>query len=298
MKKPSSRKKLQNVKAYFWLIPTISLLGTFLILPLLVNIYASSNLISLKGGEMETKFVGLEIYRKIIEDPKVAISIKNTFIFTFATVTIEAIIGTTIAVALAAQRRFKNIFITIILLPTMLTPVVVALMWKLLWDSQYGFINYFIGIFDFPSQIWLANPKTALPAIIITSIWQNTAFVVLIVYGALQSVSEELIEAASVDGANSSATFWHIVLPLIFPSVIVAILFRTLFAFRTFEIVYVLTDGGPADKTLLMGLYTYRQAFRYMDFSGAAGLAWIMFLICLVLVFGYLFAIRKLPSSQ
>lgn len=298
MTTPSSRNRFRGLYPYFWIIPTIMLLGVFLLIPLFANIYASTNVISLKGGELETKYVGIDIYRRLFDDPRVILSIKNTFLFTFGTVAFEAVFGTMIAVALASQRKAKGFFITVILLPMMLTPVVVALMWKLLWDSQYGFINYFISIFGFASQVWLANPKTALPAIIVTSIWQNTSFVVLIVYGALQSVSEELIEAAAVDGANSSMTFWYIVFPLVLPSIIVAILFRTLFAFRTFDTVFVLTSGGPADKTLIMGLYAYRLAFRYVDFSGAAGLAWIMFLICLILVLVYILTIRKLPSNQ
>jgi multiple sugar transport system permease protein len=286
----------RNIQPYIWLFPTLALLGVLLLLPLLANVYASVHELVLLG-ERQTEFVGFEIYRRLIADPLVATSLKNTLIFTLAAVFLQAFLGTVIAVALNAQRRLHNFFIGVILLPMMLTPIVVALMWKFMWDTDYGFINYLVSVMGFAPHPWLGDSRTALSALILTDVWQNTSFVVLIVYGALQTVPNELLEAASVDGARGFDRFRYIVFPLIAPALLIAVLIRSLFSFRVFETIFVLTDGGPANATLNLGLYLYRLGFRYMKFSSSAGLAWIMFFLCLVLLLIYFIASRWLVNE-
>ena len=158
----------------------------------------------------------------------------------------------------------------------MITPIVAALCWKLLLDPDHGVINYLIG----SHIVWLGRPDTALISVMVVNVWQNAPYVAMLLLAGLRSLPSEPVEAASIDGASRWQVFWHITLPLLRPYILVALLLRTIFEFRAFDNIYVMTSGGPANATMSLSMFTYLASFVRFDLSLGAAASWLMLLIC------------------
>jgi len=174
----------------------------------------------------------------------------------------------------------------------MVSQVVAALCWLLILDANGGLLNYIVMLFGFDKQVWLGQ-GWAMASIILVEVWQHTPFVTLIVLAGLQSLPKEVLEAASVDGASAWRQLWKVVLPLIKPIILVALVFRTMFALRVFTPVWVLTGGGPANSTLVAGVDIYRTAFRYHDFGMATALSWILIAVTTAITVFYMYVLRR-----
>ncbi len=169
----------------------------------------------------------------------------------------------------------------------MVAEVVAALSWQLVLNTEFGLLNYIVGLFGIPKQVWL-GPNLALPSVLCVEIWEHTPFVALIVLAGLQTIPNELREAAEVDGASRFQRFAQVTLPLLMPIILLALVFRTMFSLRVFTPVWVLTAGGPADQTLVVGVDIYRTAFRYYDIGGAATLSIVLLVVTLVITIIYM----------
>ncbi len=228
----------------------------------------------LRPGEWQP--VGLDNYTTLFQDPKLPSVLRNTIALVTAIVVIET--GTGLVLALLLERKIRGIGLvrSIYFLPLMTTSIVVVITWRALFNANSGWINYFLGLIGLPEPNWLGDPDIALWSITLADVWVGTPFMAILILAGLLAVSQELKEAAAVDGASSLRVFRHITLPAIGPILAIAILFRTVDAFRKFESVSVMTGGGPGDATTILNLYVYQVSFLFYKLGYGATLAIVL----------------------
>ena len=295
---PSSRKVasggwLDRHFVKFAVLPTTLLMACIFGIPLLF-----SGLLSFQGwapelGLFDGKFVGMANYQDLLEDPDFIGSIRLTLIYTAITVSAELAVGMGIALLLNIDLPYIAIFRTFLVVPMMITPVVAAFCWKLLLDPDHGVINYWIG----EHIVWLGRPDTALFAVAMVNVWQNAPYVSILLLAGLRSLPHEPVEAARIDGASVWQMFWHITLPLLRPYILVALLLRTIFEFRAFDNIYVLTSGGPANATMTLSQFTYMASFVRFDMSLGAAASWMMLLMSMVLCLFFMSTVRRRDAN-
>jgi multiple sugar transport system permease protein len=262
-------------------------------LPLAFSLWISFQGWSIQQSLLGGRFVALQNYADLFADPAFVASIWRTFIYTGVTVAAELGFGLAIAMLLNLDLPFIGIFRTALIVPMMMTPIVAALCWKMLLDPQYGIIDYLIG----SPIVWLGHPRLAFMSVALVNIWQNAPYVSILLLAGLRSLPIEPVEAASIDGASRWQTFVHVTLPLLRPYIVVALLLRTIFEFRSFDNVYVMTSGGPADATTLLSIYTYVTSFVSFDMSLAAASSWVMLLIVLAFCIGFVAIVRRRDAT-
>ncbi|WP_187772321.1 sugar ABC transporter permease [Agrobacterium sp. B1(2019)] len=255
---------------------------------------AFSLLLSFQGWKIDSglfagQFVGLANYQDLFTDPLFRSSLMLTIGYTISTVLLELLFGLSVALLLNSRVPFVRVFRTALIIPMMITPIVAALTWKLLLDPSYGLINAILGT----NTVWLGDPDLALIAVGIVNVWQNTPFVAILLLAGLQSLPSEPVEAAAVDGASPWQTFRHVTLPLLMPYIVVAVLLRTIFEFRSFENIWVMTGGGPANSTKLLSVYTFEASFLSFDLTLAAASSWVMLFIVLIFCVCFIFATKR-----
>lgn len=271
--------------AYALLAPSFLLLLAVLLVPTVFNVYASLQEWVLFGAP--PRFDGLENYRTVFSDPRYLSTLLRTMLFVVITVSVQFFLGFSIALLLDRYLGKLRSAQVIFLLPMMISEVAAALGWRLLLTGQFSFMNWLIGLFGIPPQVWL-GPDLAFFSIILVEVWQHTPFVILLIFAALQGVPQELIEAGLLDGATGWATIRHILFPMIQPAVLVVLMFRTMFAMRAFAIIWTLTHGGPANRTTVVGIDIYQQAFVRFDLGVAGALAVVLTLISAVISLSYI----------
>ena len=265
--------------------PAVGVLLLLTIFPALYLLWASFRRFNLMTPD-NAPFIGLDNYRNIVTSDDIRHSMLVTVLFVVVAVGLEFLLGLALALMLAPKSRANTAAATLLILPMAVTPVVSALVWRELFNPNYGWVNYYlrrIGIMHDPIA-WLSNPNTSWFTVISLDVWQWTPFVALILMAGLQGIPPEPREAAAVDGAEGWRLFWDVTFPLLRPFVAIAVLLRTLEAFKTFGTIRVLTGGGPGISTEIINLTIYRTALQ--DFSvGAAsslGIAFLVFLSILV----------------
>jgi multiple sugar transport system permease protein len=259
-------------------LPTIIFILAVSVYPLIYSFYMTLHDWSLTRAEPPT-FVGIGNYISLFQDSRFWHSFRTTVIFTGWAVVMEMVIGMTLALSITRNTRFQQICRSILLIPMMITPVVLSLMWKYMYNPEYGIFNYFLHFLKIEGPIWLGEPSPALPAVIMVDIWQWTPFVFLLLFSGIASLPPDVFEAAQVDGATGFQTFRNITLPLVTPFLLVALLIRFMDSFRIFDTIYVLTKGGPANATETLSIYTYKVGFNYFNMGYAATLSYIILVI-------------------
>lgn len=242
---------------------------------------------------MSPQFVGLENYTKVLGDTYFWRSLRNTLVIVLVVVHVELLLGLGIALLFNSGVPAKKLLLAAILAPYAVSEVSAAVVWRFLFDAQAGPMNLALVALGLPPLEWSINPNHGLALVSLLSIWLNLPFTFLILYAARLSIPGELYEAAKVDGATPLQCFRRITLPLLMPAILLAMLFRYIFVFRIFSEVWLLTGGGPARQTEVVGVYLYQEAFTFNAFGGASATGWIMVLISLVLGAVYLVALRK-----
>jgi len=270
------------------LVPVILVLFFFIAAPIGHSFFLSFHRIIIGLPQLKTPFVGLENYQELLYDPVAWHSFWITVIFVGTTTFFELLIG--ILLALLIHHRFpgRGALRACVLIPWAIPTVVSAQMWRFLFNDAYGVVNYAVFGAEITNYIpWLALPSTALLSIILADIWKTSSFAALLILAGLQVIPEELYQAARVDGAVAWRRFWHITWPLIRPALLVALLFRTIDAFRVFDLAFVMTQGGPADATNVLQLYGYKKMFveGWMGYGSAISVC--IFIIVLVLAITY-----------
>jgi len=234
----------------------------------------------------EKPFIGLGNYFMLLQDHRFLHAGLITAFLVIAGVTLELIIGFAFAEFLIKDNRPHRLIVTLMLLPVMVMPVVVGYTWRLLWDAQYGPINQMIGwvlgrSFQFT---WLAQPTTALFAILVTEVWQWTPFMFLVFYSGLATLDVELFDAAKIDGASTWSQLRHLTIPLMRPIIVVAVLIRSLDAIKAFDLIYTLTGGGPGTSTETLSFYIYKVGFQFFRLGYGAAAAFILLIILTILL--------------
>jgi multiple sugar transport system permease protein len=293
VRKTSPGRWMDRQFVAFAVMPTTLLMLCVFGLPLLFSGFLSFQGWAPELGLFDGKFVGTANYEDLASDPDFVGSIRLTLIYTAATVTAELLCGMVIALLLNIDLPYIAIFRTFLIVPMMITPVVAAFCWKLLLDPDHGVINYWIG----EHIVWLGRPDTALFAVALVNVWQNAPYVSILLLAGLRSLPHEPVEAARIDGASVWQMFWHITLPLLKPYILVALLLRTIFEFRAFDNIYVLTGGGPANATMTLSQFTYLASFVRFDLSLGAAASWLMLLMSMVLCAIFMTTVRRRDAN-
>lgn len=283
------KRKLTLPLKYALLLPAFIVIFVTALYPLLSTFYLSLKSYFLKTPWLNKGFIFLSNYIKAFTTPRFWNSLLNTFYFTFTSIFLELILGLGIALLLHRYIFAKAAVRASIILPWAVPTVVAAQMWRWMWHDKFGIINYILKILHIIPhyETWLGSPITAMPAIIIADVWKTTPFMVLLLLAGLVSIPEDLYQAARVDGANCWQRFKRITLPLLKPAIFVSLLFRTIDAFRVFDMVYVLTKGGPGNSTEVLSLYAYKTLFSSMNFGYGSTLCVITFLCVVVITIIY-----------
>jgi multiple sugar transport system permease protein len=238
---------------------------------------------------------GLGNYTRLFDDPQFWNAVKATLIFVVAAVSIELILGMLLALLATSSVHAMGPIRTILLFPLMMTPVVAGVLWRNLYHSQYGVINHLIGLIGIPPQTWLGNPNQALPAVIMVEIWQQLPVVAFVLAAGLAALPVDLYKAAAVDGASRWQTFRMITLPLLKPVIIVVLLLRIMDAFKVFDIVFMLTYGGPGQRTEVLSLLIYKTGLKFLQVGQASAMSWLFLAFIFVMSF---FFIRELQRGE
>ena len=231
-------------------------------------------------------FQGFIHYGRLFADSRLWSSILHTVVFTAVALPIELLFGYLLALLFLDRLPFKQVFVAIILLPTIISPIVAGSIWRLLFDQRFGPINQLLGWFTGSEVkiLWTIEAAFVWPAILIAEVWQWTPFMFLLLYAALSGVDKEQLEAAQIDGASWWMTFRRIVLPAIMPVMVIAVLIRALDLFRVFDVIWTMTQGGPGTQTETISIYAYQMAFREFDISYSSAIALLIIVILTVLV--------------
>ena len=293
IRRAAPRRLMDRLFIPFAVLPTTVLMIGVFGLPLLFSGFLSFQGWAPDLGLFDGKFVGTANYEDLLTDPDFIGSIRLTLIYTAATVAAELVCGLGIALLLNIDLPYIAIFRTFLIVPMMITPVVAAFCWKLLLDPDHGVINYWIG----EHIVWLGRPDTALLAVAVVSVWQSSPYVAILLLAGLRSLPHEPVEAARIDGASVWQMFWHITLPLLRPYLLVALLLRTIFEFRAFDNIYVLTSGGPANATMTLSQFTYLASFVRFDLSLGAAASWLMLLMSMLLCAFFMTTVRRRDAS-
>lgn len=271
--------------------PAFITVFTLIIYPIVKAFWMSLHAVNLKRIAITgTPFVGLKNYIEILSDGYFWASVARTFYFMVISISIEIVLG--VLVALLLNRKFigRSVLRSLILIPWALPIIIDGIMWKWIYNPNYGALNsllFQLGIIK-EYQAWLSHPFSALNMVILADVWKVTPLVILLVLAALQTIPDSLYEAARVDGAGAITSFWHITLPLLLPTIAIVLVIRSMDAFRVFDIIYIMTQGGPADGTKVIAYYTYLETFQYLKFGRGSALAYLMTLFTAALVFLYI----------
>jgi len=262
--------------------PTLAMLAANSIFPLL---YAVT--VSLKNYQVlipvPHRWVGLANYGKIFTDHLFWSSLGVTFWFLAGVVFLQFPIGMGIALLLNRLRRFQDLLATLLLIPTIISTAVAGFQWVQLLNYQFGPVNYFLHLLHLGQPTWTADPDLALPSLIFVDFWQWTPFMTLLLFAGLRSLPGNIIEAAHMDGSTGWQVVWRIYLPLLRPVIGITLILRVLMAFKLFDIIYVLTAGGPGTVTENLAFFTYVQGFRYFNLGYGSALAILQLIVVSIL---------------
>jgi len=282
--------------------PALIILLVLGIFPFVYSLYLAVHNIILSKPYLETEFVGVYQFHELVQERQFLNALKVTAIFTFTTVFIEFWAG--LGLALLFRRRIvgKPLFRLCILLPMVIPPVVVGLMWRYLLFPHSGLVTYYAGavagFFGLPAPEFLSAPSSALQTLIMIDVWQWTPFIFLILHAGLASLPPEPYEAAEIDGASAWRVFWTITLPMLKPSIMIALVIRTMDAFRTYDTIAVMTKGGPGNATETLNILLTNIGFDFFNVSKAAALSFIILVIIITLSFFFIRVFAKKPMTE
>ena len=266
---------------------TILLVALF---PLVWTFWESLHLHDLRMPWLGRPFVGLSNYLDAVRDPRFRGALLHTLFFAVTSVTLELVIGLWLALALNRAFRGRGLVRAAVLVPWAIPTVVSALLWRFMFEGQTGIVNAVLtdlGVIREPI-VWFIQPGTAWVPVIFADVWKTTPFVALLLLAGLQNIDASLYEAARIDGASAWRQFRHVTLPLLKPAILVALIFRTLDAFRVFDLIYALTGGGPGTSTEPIALYTFNALLQNLQFGYGSALSVIVFLVTFGLALVYI----------
>ena len=266
---------------YLFILPSLVHLIVFLAIPLLFSFYLSFT--DWRGTNFySAPFIGLENYNFMLGDRRWWNAMGNSAYYTILSVPLGMMASLAIALVMNQKLRGVNLFRTLFFMPVISSWVAVSVIWITLLDPQVGIVNYILKIVGLPTANWLGDPASAMPSLVLITIWKGAGFNMVIWLAGLQAIPQELREAAAIDGANSWQSFWRITLPLLKPTTFFLLITGIIGSFQVFSSVYVITGGGPRGSTDVAVHRIYLRAFESFDMGYASALAWVLFAVIFV----------------
>lgn len=275
----------QNRAGWAFVAPSLALIGVFFFVPVLAGLFLSFTDFDIYAiGRPDTaRFMGLENYRQVLSNPLFWQALGNTLLFVVLGGPLSVLTSLVAALLVSAKRvRYPGVFRSIFFMPVVTTLVAVAIVWRYLYHPQYGLLNWALGAIGLHPVDWLGDPHWAMFAIILLAVWKNFGYNMLIFIAGLQSIPEDLYEAAHLDGAGGWARFRHVTLPSLAPTFLFVGVMTMLGNFQLFSEPYVMTQGGPLKATTTVVLLMYEEGFRWWRMGLAASLAFVLFVIMLL----------------
>lgn len=269
---------------YLLVAPVQAMLASLILLPVLYTLWLSFH--NYTYGK-PVSFAGLRNYAVIVRDRAFWRAFWNNVIFVNIVVYLELAVGLGMAVFFSGRVPFKRLAISVVMAPYAVSPVLGVLMWRFLLEPDIGLINGMLQSLHLPHIEWTVNPVHAFAVMILLSIWLQAPFTFLILYNSILGIPRELFEAAAVDGATAWQIFARVTVPVIMPGILVSLMFRYVFAFRTFDVVWILTAGGPYRSTELLSVYLYRRGFTYYEFGIASAVSWVIVVVTILMAAHY-----------
>ncbi len=264
--------------------PAVFLLVLVGLLPFLWSVWTS--FLNLSGSNRTGDFAGFANYARLFSDPRLGLALGRTFLIMAVALPIQLVLGLLLALHFQAERPFKKLFVMLLVLPAVISPMVAGSMWRLMFDNKFGPVNQIVSFFTEKPVVLLWTIKGNLPfwSIIIAEVWQWTPFMFIILMAAISNVDRDQTQAAALDGARSPQVFRHVVLPAIRPVLMIALLIRGLDLFRIFDAVWQLTRGGPGTRTETISVFMYIQGFQGFETSYVAAMVVVLALVLSTLV--------------
>jgi multiple sugar transport system permease protein len=284
----------ERALTFLLIAPTLAVLVALSIYPLVYAIKVSLQIETETGVHWS-----LQNFSRLAADAFFRTALLHTLVYALVALTVEFLLGLGLAVLMDKSFRGRSIFRAALLVPMMLPPVVVGVVWRLMFNSDFGAINgtlQAIGV-NTESLTWTASPTLAFASVILVDIWQWTPFMFLVLLAGLQAIPQEPYEAARIDGSSRWQTFRHVTLPLLKPAILIALLLRMMDLLRVFDQIFILTEGGPGFATETISLYIYRAAFRFGDFGYAAAMSFVLLLLTNIISLLYIRLLQKQEAA-
>ena len=269
-------------------LPAVGTILLIALFPLAWTVWESLHLHDLRMPWLGRPFIGLDNYIEALGDERFREALVHTLAFTVASVTLELTLGCVLALAMNRAFRGRGLVRAAILVPWAIPTVVAALIWRFMFDGDSGIVNAALAWLGVDPPVWFVDRLAAWVPVVLGDVWKETPFVALLLLAGLQGIDASLYEAARIDGASAWRQFRHITLPLLKPALLVALIFRTRDAFRVFDLVYVMTGGGPGTATEPIALYTFTSLLQNLRFGYGSALSVLVFLVAFLLALGYI----------
>jgi len=264
-----------------FLSPTLVIFGVFVLFPVVFSFYLSFQQWNMFSSG--ATFVGLANYAQIIRNPEFWMVLKNTFVYTLGTVPLNMILSLIVAYFLNKKLAGKKFLRTAFFAPVIMSSVAAAVIWRWVYEPNFGLLNTVLGWFSIPAVNWLNDPTAAMFALIVMGVWKTFGVNMVLFSAGLQGIPEHYYEAAELDGAGRWSRFWYITIPLLSPTTFFVLVISVIGSFQVFDTVYVLTSGGPLGTTKVLVFYLYEHAFKFFDMGYASAVAYLMFAIVFAL---------------
>mgnify|MGYP000150339595 CR=1 FL=1 len=277
--------KTTTTAAYFFLAPALSAIFIFFFIPVIAAFIISFTDFDIYtlGNFSTLRFIGFENYIKLFNDDLFWTALGNTFYFVVVAGPLSIAVSLTAALMLNSKLvKFKSLFRLAYFLPVVTTLVAVAIVWRFIYHPNFGILNFFLSLIGINPIDWLGDPDWAMPSIILLAVWKNFGYNMIIFIAGLQNIPEELYEAADIEGANAFQKFKHITLPMLAPTTIFVSIITMIGYFQLFAEPYVMTQGGPLNRTLSIVQYMYQEGFRWWNMGYSASIAFVLFIIIFI----------------
>jgi multiple sugar transport system permease protein len=293
---PSTGMRGRNYARKYWpfVVPAGVVVFAVIVFPWIFTLYMSVHEWKVGGG---FTYVGFANYLRLPNDERFMWSVVRTLYFTALSVAFPVALGVAAAVCFHRNFPLRGLARTIFILPMMATPVAIALVWTMMFHPQAGVLNYILTSVGLPPSMWSYASETVIPTLVLVETWQWTPLVMLIVLGGLASLPTDPFEAARIDGASAWDTFRHLTVPLVWPHIIVAAVIRTIDALKAFDLIFVVSGGGPGTSSETINLYLYQTAFAFYNMGYAAAMT-VVFFIIILLISLVLFTTRQQEKWQ
>jgi multiple sugar transport system permease protein len=278
-------ERSRNLKALLigaaFLSPTLVVFSVFVIFPVVFSFFLSFHKWNMFGTG--TEFVGFDNYRAILTNPEFWSVLRNTAFYTFGTVPLNMVVALAAAFVLNKEIIGRRILRTCFFIPVIMSPVAAAVIWRWVYEPNFGLLNYGLSLIGIPGVNWLNDPTAAMFALIGMGVWKSFGVNMVLFAAGLQGIPEQYYEAAQIDGAGPWRQFWNITVPLLSPTTFFILVMSVIGSFQVFDTVYVLTSGGPLGSTKVLVFYLYEYAFKYFEMGYASAVAYLLFALVFVL---------------